>query len=89
VYPRKWNHEFIDMPIVEESEQNRPSFLSEIMTGLAKHRRPREQMLFIVSGAGGLRVGEALGIEITRISRLTVRRPVSNRRRGTGVWSVD
>jgi hypothetical protein len=25
VYPRKWNHEFIDMPIVEQSEQNRPS----------------------------------------------------------------
>ena len=36
VYPRKWNHDFIDMPIVEESEQNRPSFSSEIMTGLAK-----------------------------------------------------
>lgn len=66
VYPREWNHEFIDMPVVEESEQNRPSFSSEIMTGLAKYRRPREQMLFIVAGAGGLRVGEALGIEIDK-----------------------
>jgi integrase len=66
VYPRKWNHDFIDMPIVEESEQNRPSFSSEIMTGLAKYHRPREQMLFIVEGAGGLRVGEGLGIEIDK-----------------------
>lgn len=66
VYPRKWNHEFIDMPIVEESEQNRPSFSSEIMTGLAKYHRPREQMVFIVSAAGGLRIGETLGIEIDK-----------------------
>ncbi len=66
VYPRKWNHEYIDMPIVHQSEQNRPSFSSEIMTGLAKYRRQREQMLFIAAGAGGLRVGEALGIEIDK-----------------------
>ncbi len=66
VYPRKWNHEFIDMPVVEQSEQNRPSFSSEIMTGLAKYRRPREQMVFIVAAAGGLRIGEALGIEIDK-----------------------
>jgi integrase len=66
VYPRKWNHEFIDMPIVEPSEQNRPSFSSEIVTGLAKYRRAREQMVFIVAAAGGLRIGEALGLEIDK-----------------------
>ena len=66
VYPRKWNHEFIDMPVVEPSEQNRPSFSSAIMTGLAKYRCPREQMLFVLAGAGGLRIGEALGIEIDK-----------------------
>jgi integrase len=66
VYPRKWNHEFIDMPIVEQSEQNRPSFSPEIMTGLATYRHPREQMLFVLAGAAGLRIGEALGIEIDK-----------------------
>lgn len=66
VYPRKWNHEFIDMPMVEESEQNRPSFSSETMTRLAQYHRPREQMLFITAAAGGLRVGEVLGIEIDK-----------------------
>src|SRR5664279_504323 len=64
IYPRKWNHEFIDMPIVEESEQNSPSFSTEVMTELAKHSKPREQMLFVVAGAGGFRIGEVLGIEI-------------------------
>jgi integrase len=64
VYPRKWNHEFIDMPIVEQSEQNRPSLSPEIMTRLAIYRHPREQMLFVL--AGGLRIGEALGVEIDK-----------------------
>jgi hypothetical protein len=36
------------------------------MTGLAEYHRPREQMLFIVEGAGGLRVGEGLGIKIDK-----------------------
>src|SRR5437660_11411106 len=40
IYPPKWNHVFIDMPIVEGSKQNAPSFSSEIMTGLAKSRKP-------------------------------------------------
>jgi integrase len=66
VYPRKWNHDFIDLPIVDASEQNRPSFSSEIMTGLANYRWPREQMLFVLAGSAGLRIGEALGIEIDK-----------------------
>src|SRR5215472_2665004 len=66
MYPRKGNHEFIDLPIVEQSDQNRPSFSPETMTGLATYRHPREQMLFVLAGAGGFRIGEALGIEIAK-----------------------
>ena len=70
IYPRKWNHEFIDMPLVEQSKQNKPSFSSEVMTGLAKWKKPRERMMFILCGGSGLRIGEALGIEIDKhISR--------------------
>ena len=32
VYPRKWNHQFIDMPIVERSKQNTPLSLIHIST---------------------------------------------------------
>jgi len=64
VYPRNWNSEYIDMPIVEQSEQNRPSFSTEVMSGLALWRKPRERMLFILCGAAGSRIGEALGLEI-------------------------
>ena len=64
VYPREWNHEFMDVPLVEKSKQNTPSFSSEVMTGLAKWKNPKMGMLFIVSGAAGIRISEALGIEI-------------------------
>jgi integrase len=66
VYPRKWNQEFMDMPLVVKSEQNTPSFSSEIMSGLATWKKPKERTLFILCGAAGLRVSEALGIEIDK-----------------------
>jgi integrase len=66
LYPRKWNHVFADMPVVEKSKQNTPSFSSEIMTGLATWKHKRERMLFMLCGAGGMRIGEVLGVEIDK-----------------------
>ena len=31
IYPRKWNNEFIDLPVVEKDKQNTPSFSAEVM----------------------------------------------------------
>ena len=66
IYPRKWSNEFVDMPIVKKSSQNTPSFSKEIMNGLAQWKYPRERMFFILCGAAGLRIGEALGLEIDK-----------------------
>lgn len=66
VLPRKWNSEFIDSPIVESAEQNRPSFSPSVMSGLACWRYPKERMLFILAGATGMRIGESLGLEIDK-----------------------
>ncbi len=66
IYPREWNHEFIDMPVVEEEKQNTPTFSSEVMTGLASWKKKRERMIFILCGSAGLRIGEAIGIEIDK-----------------------
>lgn len=66
VYPRKWNHEFMDIPLVEKAKQNTPTFSAEVMTGLANWKKPRESMLFILCGAGGFRISEMLGIEIEK-----------------------
>jgi hypothetical protein len=66
IFPRKWNHEFIDMLVVEKYKQNTPCFSGDVMTGLADWKKPRERTLFILCGAAGLRIGEALGIEIDK-----------------------
>jgi integrase len=66
IHTRKWNHEFIDLPIVDKNKQNAPSISCEIMTGLAAWKKKRERMLFILCGAAGLRISEALGLEIDK-----------------------
>jgi hypothetical protein len=60
LYPRKWNHEFIDLPVVEQGKQNTPCFSAEVMTGLVRWKKPRERMSFILCGAAGLRPNERI-----------------------------
>ena len=60
LFPRKWNAEFIDLPVVDRSKQNTPSFSAEVMSGLAKWRYRQQQMLFVLCGATGTRkIGRA------------------------------
>jgi integrase len=66
IYPRKWSSKLLDTPVVEESEQNKPAFTSDVMTGLAKYGHLMMRVLFILCGAAGLRIGEALGIDIAK-----------------------
>ena len=66
VLARKWNNEFIDLPIVESTKQNRPSFSKEVMNGLAGWKNPKVRMVFILAGAAGGRIGETLGLELQK-----------------------
>jgi len=38
LFPRKWNHEFVDMPVVDKSKQNTPHFTSEVIAGILAQR---------------------------------------------------
>jgi Phage integrase family len=62
LHPRTWNHEFMDLP--EVKNQRQPSHSGETMTAIAASSKGREQMLYVLLGASGLRFGEALGLEI-------------------------
>ena len=66
LYPRKWSPEFMDMPVVDKSKQNTPTFSSEIMSGLVRSLFGDAQMFAILGGAAGFRIGEGLGIEIDK-----------------------
>jgi integrase len=80
IYPRKWNHNFVGMPILKREEQHRPTVteaeLAEILTSTSK----RWAVLFALLAGTGLRIGEALALKRTDLSPdcrvLNVRRSI-------------
>ena len=66
IFPRKWNHEFVDMPVVEKSNQNTPHFTSEVIAGILASSKGYKQMFCALLAGSGLRVGEASGLEIDK-----------------------
>ena len=68
LYPRKWNHEFIDLP--EDKNPKQPTLTGDRVTDvIALARKKQHRMFFVLCASGGLRHGEALGIDIKNISR--------------------
>jgi integrase len=62
VYPVKWNHEVMDLPIVES--QDTPTFTAaEIETILSKSSG-QERLLYACLAATGLRIGEAFALRV-------------------------
>jgi hypothetical protein len=63
LFPRKWNEEFIDAPLVKNQRQ--PSTNSEGINTILNASTGRYRMLYaLLAGCGPLRAGEALGLEI-------------------------
>ncbi len=69
IHPRKWNHDFIDMPVIEKNDQKRPAHTGEVVTKIiAATRTEKYSTLLTLCAAGGLRLGEALGIDVKNVS---------------------
>jgi integrase len=66
LFPRKWNHDFIDMPVVQK--QHQPTFAAETMSSIVRKAEGQEQVLYALLAGTGLRVGEAIGLEIRHLS---------------------
>jgi integrase len=64
IHPRTWNHEFMDLP--EVKNQRQPTHTSDVMKAIIASSQGRDRMLYTFLGATGLRIGEALGIEIDK-----------------------
>ena len=67
LHPRKWNHEFIDLPVVKNPKQ--PSFTGDVVTRIVATPKEKRRVFFALCAAAGLRFGETLGIDIKNISR--------------------
>jgi integrase len=62
IYPRKWNHDFIGLPVVNRADQERQTVtLVQLQTILANVPERYLLLLSLIAGTG-LRIGEALGV---------------------------
>ncbi len=66
MFPRKWNHEFLDLPMV--SHQNQPSFGPKTMSQIINQASGQDRILYALLAGTGLRIGEALGLELKHLS---------------------
>jgi integrase len=67
LFPRKWNHDFIDLP--EDRNPKQPSLTGDLVTAIASTpKRKIYRMFYTLCASAGLRFGEALGIDIKNIS---------------------
>ena len=62
IYPRKWNYEFADVPVIEC--QHTPMFTGEQITKLVAKAEGQQRLTYILFGASGLRAGELFGLEV-------------------------
>jgi integrase len=80
LYPRKWNHDFVDIPIIEREKQLRPTVTQAQLGEILASTRQRYSMLFAFLAGTGLRIGEALAVKPTDLSPdcrvLNVRRSI-------------
>jgi integrase len=67
VFNRTWDAEVMDLPIVEYSEQKRPSLKATTVSGLITASTGQEQALYVLLAATGIRISEALGLEVRHI----------------------
>jgi integrase len=62
VYPRKWNHDFVGLPIIDYTQQHRPTVNEDKVCELVSHTSLRFAVLFSLVAGTGLRIGEALAL---------------------------
>jgi integrase len=68
IHPRKWNHNFIGMPILKREEQRRPTVTEAELGEILANTHKRYGLLFALLAGTGLRIGEALGLKLTDLS---------------------
>jgi len=68
IYPRKWNHDFIGLPIVDPSKQHRPTVTEAELGEILASTSERWAVLFALLAGTGLRIGEALALKPTDLS---------------------
>lgn len=68
LYPRKWDHNFVGLPIVNKEKQHRPTLTETEVKDVLANVGERYHALFALLAGTGLRIGEALALRDTSLS---------------------
>ena len=64
MFPREWNHEFIDLPVVDPKKQHRPTLTAKRVGEVIAGAEGKYRALYALLAGTGLRIGEALAIKL-------------------------
>jgi integrase len=65
IHPRKWNHDFIQLPVIRKKKQHRPTVTDTELVEILTTVRTKYAVLFAILAGTGLRIGEALALRST------------------------
>lgn len=68
IYPRTWNRDFIGLPIIQRDKQHRPTITESELETILTSTKSQYLVLFALLAGTGLRIGEALGLQVTELS---------------------
>ena len=63
IHQRNWDSAMLDLPVVNQKEQRRPSLKAKAINQLVQESEGDEQALYILLASSGMRISEALAIE--------------------------
>ncbi|MGH9737483.1 MAG: tyrosine-type recombinase/integrase [Candidatus Acidiferrales bacterium] len=63
IHRRKWDSTVMDLPVVNQKEQRRPSLKASAISQLVKESEGEEEALYVLLAATGMRISEALALE--------------------------
>jgi integrase len=64
LYPRKWNSEFIDSPVVSSKDQDAPTITRESLQEALRGASAKIAPLYALLAGSGLRIAECLGLQV-------------------------
>ena len=65
LYPRHWNHDFVGIPVLDQTKQRRPTVTAAQIEKIIGTVKERYAVLIAMLAGTGLRIGEALGLKTT------------------------
>jgi integrase len=88
IFPRQWDPDYIGLPAVNKKAQNTPTVEPEEIETILREAKVRYRVLYSLLAGSGLRIAEALGLEIGKhlspdCSIIFVRQQRS--KKGTGI----